>query len=124
MMQNASLLIGGQPLRSHLHEGHVRTDDPAHYHKCIRRMYDSMMTRKLATTGKGHLAAVTPHACVGDLIAIVPGCGWPLLLRQDINLKQAGYRIVSHCHVQGLMNGEIVGALDEGKVQFEEIRLI
>ena len=52
----------------------------------------------------------------GDLIAVLFGCSAPLLIRP------AGpyYHVLGEAYVQGLMDGEAVGLLREGKIRRQQ----
>ena len=56
----------------------------------------------LCTTAKGYLAAVPSTAKVGDCIAVLAGGRFPFVLRPIGD----HYRLVGHCYVHGIMNGE------------------
>jgi len=56
----------------------------------------------------------------GDLVCVVPHCGYPILLRPAGD----GYMVVGACYVLGLMNGEIKHEVDKGKAELREIKLV
>lgn len=54
------------------------------------------------------------QAKVGDIVSVIRGCDFPLLLRKD-EVSQH-YRIVGAAYVHGIMNGEVLGKLPETKI--------
>jgi hypothetical protein len=49
------------------------------------------------------------NANEGDVITVIRGCKYPLVLRRD----EKGYMIVNHAYVYGFMNGEVLGRFPE-----------
>ncbi|KAE8442962.1 hypothetical protein EG329_002500 [Mollisiaceae sp. DMI_Dod_QoI] len=67
----------------------------------------SMLTlfgRKLVTTAKGYLGLTPEEVREGDLIAIIYGCNFPVVLRQDHGF----YCLIGECYIDGIMDGEII----------------
>lgn len=58
----------------------------------------------LITTESGHIGLAPMNAQRGDKLAIVLGCGAPLLLRPHLT----AYKILGPCYVHGYMEGETV----------------
>lgn len=77
----------------------------------------------ILTTRRGRFGTSIHPARVGDVVAVVPGCYAPVLLRRD---KERGgvWRSVSHCYVEGLMRGEAMEWLERGEVRLEELRIV
>ena len=68
---------------------------------------------------------VPDDAKVGDWIAIFPGGNLPFVIR---NFERNEFLLVGHCYVHGVMDGEIVDALNRfpglGHAAFKELVLI
>jgi hypothetical protein len=77
--------------------------------------------RKLVTTKSGYLGLAPSAAAVGDVVAIIYGCNFPVLLRPA---GEENYTVVGECYVDGLMDGEAVEALNRGEYENREISLI
>jgi hypothetical protein len=60
--------------------------------------------RRLARTERGYLALVGAGARVGDAVALVRGCGVPVVLRRRED-ERGGWRLVSDAYVHGVMDG-------------------
>ncbi|KAK0102685.1 hypothetical protein ONS95_006287 [Cadophora gregata] len=76
--------------------------------------------RKFAVTKEGHMAMLPTLAEVDDVISVVCGCRYPLLLRQKAWKGHEGtgetfYELVGECYVHGIMDGEVMN--EETEVQ-------
>ena len=73
--------------------------------------------RRLITTNGGYLglapAATLPH----DKICILAGCNVPLILRP----RREHYEIIGECYIHGIMRGEAMQDVEEGKLRLEDI---
>jgi hypothetical protein len=87
-------------------------------YSCFDRM---SKRRRLATTEKGYLGWVPDNihgapenqARKGDLIAILFGCSTPIVVRRVGH----NFCVIGEAYIQGLMVGEALHFLDEGKLQ-------
>jgi hypothetical protein len=65
---------------------------------------------KAFMTKRGSFCIGPPGVAVGDLVCVVPGCRFPLILRSNKigsdNESHSRYILVSWCFVQGIMHGE------------------
>lgn len=59
--------------------------------------------RSLFTTGKGALGLGPGRMQEGDIVAILWGCRWPVILRHDEGRK---YRFMGVAYIYGMMDGE------------------
>ena len=50
---------------------------------------------------------------VGDAVAILFGCGTPIIIRP----LQTYFQVIGEAYVQGLMDGEVMEMLDKGKLE-------
>src|SRR5439155_24271599 len=66
--------------------------------------------RVLCLTAVGRLGVVPADAKPGDWIAVFPGANLLFVIR---NIEHNEYTLVGHCYVHGVMDGEIIEALDE-----------
>ena len=71
-------------------------------------------------TTDGYIGRGPPYMKVDDFVCIVKGCGLPILLRRSAQ----GQTHVGPCWVEGLMDGEAVDFLQDGRASLEwfEIR--
>jgi hypothetical protein len=83
-----------------------------------------MWCRRLATTKQGYIAVVPKVSRPGDVVAILPGCSCPLLLRSNPRGMKNAYEIVAECYLQGLMDGEILGFLEQGLCRVEDVLIV
>ncbi|KAN0112752.1 HET domain containing protein [Hyaloscypha variabilis] len=80
--------------------------------------------RRLATTNKGYLGVVPAGARSGDVVAVLAGTEMPVILRPaDEHLQNDLYKIVGVAYVHGLMDGEMMGMVQTGKVKVRDLRL-
>lgn len=73
--------------------------------------------RALFITAKGYMGMGPPDSQIGDKICVVLGCDKPLVIRA-IGEK---YLVVGKCYIYGLMNGEILAEVEEGKMVVETL---
>ena len=75
--------------------------------------------RRLVTTRGGYLGLVPAAARCGDVVAVLMGCDTPLVLRR----RDGEYEVVGECYVHGIMHGEVIDMVTDGKQKIEEITL-
>jgi len=75
--------------------------------------------RRLAITATGYLGMVPEEALKGDVIAVLYGCNFPVVLRR------CGERhlVIGECYVDGVMDGELMEAQSRGEYEEREITL-
>ena len=76
--------------------------------------------RRLVTTDGGYIGLVPAGAIEGDVVAIVMGCDVPLILRPAQG-KPTRFTLVGECYVHGIMSGEVVDCLEQGKCKMDRI---
>lgn len=76
--------------------------------------------RTVIISAKGYTGLAPPRALSGDQICIILGCMLPVILRQF----ESGYRLIGDTYVHGIMQGEVMGKLEKGNVELEDICLI
>lgn len=77
----------------------------------------SIQYRRLVTTQTGFLGLVPEETQQGDVIAVMYGCNFPVVLRPDGDR----FKVVGECYVDGLMSGEAMEAKDRG--EYQEVKL-
>jgi hypothetical protein len=60
-----------------------------------------------------------PGILSGDLVCVLSGCYLPLLLRRP----DSHYVLVGHCFVLGLMDGEGVERINDGKAGIQRFEI-
>lgn len=89
------------------------------YFDPIMRMMEFMFHRRLAQTRDGYIAVVPSLAISGDVIAVLYGSGCPILLRR----VEERYKVVAHCYVQGIMDGEVMDMIASGEKDLVDIEM-
>ncbi|KAF2116466.1 heterokaryon incompatibility protein-domain-containing protein [Lophiotrema nucula] len=117
LRRNASLVLGGEPFKDWFSELGVLESKLDEY--CDILSDFGPWTRRFGITDNGYLGIFPPEARQGDVVAVVFGCGHPLLL------KPMGdrFQIVSECYVQGLMRGEVGGLLRRGEFRERDVEI-
>ena len=83
----------------------VHSEDPVTATACkfYRAMCTACVQRRLFRAGPDHIGLGPALTDTGDVIAVVYGCLWPMVLRPIDDCK---YRLVGICYVYGIMFGE------------------
>ncbi|KAF2667369.1 hypothetical protein BT63DRAFT_426260 [Microthyrium microscopicum] len=79
----------------------------------------ALVGRRLAVTDKGWLGLVPEETTGGDIIAVLGGCGFPVVLRPVAD----GWRYVGECYVDGLMDGEAVEGMERGEYELVDLKI-
>lgn len=80
----------------------------------------ALQGRRLLTTHCGFLGLAPEEVVVGDTIAVLIGCNYPVILRQ----RGTGFVYVDECYVDGLMAGEAIEAASRGEYHVEDIDIV
>jgi hypothetical protein len=80
----------------------------------------SMEGRKFCTTNTGYICMVPETVERGDVVVVLPGCNFPVLLRP----YESKYRVVGECYVHGLMQGEIFDGKDDAVIEYQDFVLV
>jgi hypothetical protein len=67
--------------------------------------------RRFMVTKSGYMGLVPILTEVGDVICVLFGCDTPLVLRPVNDY----YILIGECYVYGLMDGELVDCLQDGR---------
>lgn len=86
----------------------------------LRRAVIALQHRRLCTTETGFVCLAPNEVEIGDTVAIILGCNYPVLLRP----YEDGFKYVGECYVDGMMDGEAIEAADRGQYQAEDIVLL
>lgn len=83
---------------------------------CMARSLDD---RRFFWSQRGYMGLAPPSAQVGDKVCVLVGCGIPFILRE----KTSYYQFVGESYVHGIMNGEIMEHVEEGKLALQEFEI-
>ena len=75
--------------------------------------------RRLITTDGGSLGLAPAAALRHDKICILLGCNVPLVLRP----RGEHHEIIGECYIHGIMRGEVMQGVEEGKRRLEDISI-
>jgi hypothetical protein len=73
--------------------------------------------RRLMTTQSGYLGLVPEAAKPGDVVAILYGCNFPVILRP----RGETYAMIGEAYVDGIMDGEAMEAQERGEYTLEDL---
>jgi hypothetical protein len=79
----------------------------------------ALTERRLVTTSKGHLGLAPAEVLEGDVIAVLYGCNFPVVLR----LCEDKFCVIGECYVDGVMDGELMDAKERGEYRERDITL-
>jgi hypothetical protein len=75
------------------------------------------LNRSLFVTIGGHLGIGPVEMLAGDEVYVLAGSGMPFVLRKEVTESNGIlYRLVGECFVDGIMGGEAVNAMKEGRI--------
>ncbi|KAF2995588.1 hypothetical protein E8E13_004671 [Curvularia kusanoi] len=78
--------------------------------KNLKRAAKALQCRRLCTTETGYLCLAPDDVQIGDVVAVILGCNYPVLLRPF----EGGFKYVGECYVDGMMDGEAIDAAARG----------
>ena len=78
--------------------------------------------RRLVTTHGGYIGLVPAGAIEGDVITIVIGCDVSSILRQAEG-ETTRFILIGECYVHGIMSGEVMEFLGQGKCKMDRISI-
>ncbi|KAI1145511.1 HET-domain-containing protein [Nemania diffusa] len=88
--------------------------------EAVTRVTRFAWSRRLMTTESGLLGMGPEEARPGDIVAVLFGCSFPVLLRPT---GRGTYRLVKPCYVHGLMEGEAIQQYEEGTLKGVEFSI-
>lgn len=74
---------------------------PRDEERCFDEMLDEFAGQALIRTGQGQLGLAPPRTKCGDVVCVLDGCGFPVIMRRD----GAHWVLIGACWVLGLMDG-------------------
>ncbi|KAF2629653.1 hypothetical protein BU25DRAFT_485661 [Macroventuria anomochaeta] len=90
----------------------------------LSRFHDTARKKacRLMITEEGVVGMAPCRARPGDIVAILYGCGIPLVLRKEAS--QDAWQVIGEGYLHGYMNGEIAALVKRGKKSTQRIRLV
>lgn len=79
----------------------------------------AIQERRLFVTREGYIGLALEDAEVGDCVCLVWGAEVPFVLRK----VDGQYKLIGECYCHGIMDGEGIKELEEGRIKVEEFRL-
>ncbi|QDS77753.1 hypothetical protein FKW77_004831 [Venturia effusa] len=98
------------------HTPHELTE---HHFRNMRIANVGLRGRRLITTKTGFLGLAAKQVDVDDVIAVLYGCNFPVVLRPH----GIEYKYIGECYIDGIMNGEALEAQKRGDLREVEIML-
>jgi len=83
-------------------------------------LLDRINNRRIICTENGFLGIAPPNILQQDLICIIAGCQTPFVIRK----VEHGYLLIGQCFVVDAMNGEVLGEVECGNLQWEQLDLV
>lgn len=77
----------------------------------------ALVGRRLMTTLTGYIGLVPEAAQPGDVVAILHGCNFPVILRS----RGETYAMIGEAYVDGIMEGEAMDAQERGEYTLEDL---
>jgi len=117
---NKDFCISGQKFRTLFAPPDEHSLDIGPTLDALRYTVQCLDRRVFITTRTGYVGLAPVETRPGDVVAILLGCRWPLVLR----LCNSGfYQLVGECYIHGLMDGEIFDQKRDGHVSEREFIL-
>ncbi|KAI9687990.1 MAG: hypothetical protein M1820_010352 [Bogoriella megaspora] len=104
--ENKDFIVAGKPFKEYfsLQDTGNRQDRE----DAVERFTRCAWSRRLMTGVKGFIGFVAQQTQPGDVVAVIFGATFPLVLRPT---SEGTYRVVTPCYIEGCMNGEIIEKL-------------
>ncbi|KAK8003312.1 hypothetical protein PG989_003031 [Apiospora arundinis] len=127
MRRNGDLVLGGghslrrlipRPKKRSMPLWHATPRVPA----AFQWASNVLAWRRLIGTQRGRVGLCVPAAQAGDAIAVLKGCGMPMVLRRGED--DGSWKVIGECYLHGVMDGEVADDLKRGALQLEEISLV
>jgi Heterokaryon incompatibility protein (HET) len=118
---NKLFYIDSRPIHTGITRHEINTDtvNDINMRALLECLYRVRSSRRFFTTKRGRFGFGRTDIQEGDLICIILGGVYPYILREEGD----HYIFVGNCFCQGLMLGEGVQGLEEGKLKLEEFVL-
>ena len=79
----------------------------------------AIRARRLVTTKTGYLGLVPADTAIGDTIAVIYGCNFPVVLRP----LDGAFLVVGECCIPGIMEGEVIDGIKRREYEAVDISL-
>ena len=120
LMPNGTLMIAGRRLDEYFHRSSPLVEDNADFlTDAVGRVERFCWSRRLITTTEGFVEMVPHTADRGDVVCVLLGCSFPMLLRP----RGQSYRVVGPCYVHGIMDGEAIDWIKKGTREIGDIAI-
>ena len=117
---NKDFCIGGQKFQTFFPKSYEQDVDVGPYGSEMRSILRFLEHRALITTRTGYVGLAPEAAHPGDVVAILLGCRWPVVLRPR---NEDRHQVVGGCYIHGFMDGEILDQQRDGHVSEREFIL-
>jgi hypothetical protein len=117
---NRGFRIGGQSFESFFPVAHNKGLKVELTLRHLRLAMLSLEQRALITTETGYLGLAPAAVRQGDVVAILFGCRFPMVLRPYLDDM---YQVIGECYIHDLMGGEILSQQRDGHVSSREFVL-
>ncbi|KAI5371709.1 hypothetical protein J4E82_009593 [Alternaria postmessia] len=117
---NRGFCIGGQSFESFFPTAHNKDLEVELTLRHLRLAMLSLEQRALITTETGYLGLAPTAVRQGDVVAILFGCRFPMVLRPYLDDM---YQVIGECYIHELMDGEILSQERDGHVSAREFVL-
>lgn len=117
LRQNKALVVCGKelgsffPLEDQTDQAHAKESLRA-----LERMFRFHRSRRLIVTDNGYFGLAPLSARKHDYIFLLPGCDVPICAR---HVQSNVYQVVGACYLHGVMEGEFIKGIWEGKQHLE-----
>jgi hypothetical protein len=119
-VHNEDFCIGGKRFRDFFPQFIRKSVDITSTSRCMHLALLSLAKRALITTETGYLGLAPVAVRSGDVLAILLGCNFPVVLRP---YRDDLYQVVGECYVHGLMDGEILSQKNDENPPLQEFVL-
>ncbi|RYN88323.1 hypothetical protein AA0119_g11946 [Alternaria tenuissima] len=117
---NRGFSIGGQSFESFFPAAHNKRLKVELTLRHLRLAMLSLEQRALITTETGYLGLAPAAVRQGDVVTILFGCRFPMVLRPYLDDM---YQVIGECYIHDLMDGEILSQQRNGHVSSREFVL-
>ncbi|PQE32930.1 heterokaryon incompatibility protein [Rutstroemia sp. NJR-2017a WRK4] len=88
----------------------------------MHHVWINMRKKLMLVSDKQAWGMATEGAMVGDVIYMLAGCNFPVLLRETE--RRGRFRLIGECYLNGIMHGEMVDLGADGVPSMEDIYLV
>ena len=101
--------------------GQTSQDSPENIIRTIKLALGNLIAwgGAVLATEKGYIGEATCRCQVGDIVCVLLGFNYPVILRPI----GGHYEFVGTAYLEGIMHGEVIQAMEEGKIQSQVFEL-